>query len=184
MMKKKNNKNKLNIKIPDINIDTSIHPKRRQAIYSLTSIVVVIDIITKLLVSSKLKEDSALTIISNFFSLYYVKNTGAAFSLFQNSLIFLIILSVVILLVLDNYIKKEKNMTKLTEVSLGLIMGGIYGNLVDRIINHSVTDFLSFKIFNYNFPVFNIADICITIGSIILLVSLFIDYRKEKKNER
>ena len=87
-MKKKNNKNKLKIKIPDINIDTSIHPKRRQSIYSITSIVVVIDIITKLLVSSKLKEDSALTIISNFFSLYYVKNTGAAFSLFQNSLIF------------------------------------------------------------------------------------------------
>ena len=168
MMKKKNNKNKLNIKIPDINIDTSIHPKRRQAIYSLTSIVVVIDIITKLLVSSKLKEDSALTIIPHFlFFILFKKILGAAFSLFQNSLIFLIILSVVILLVLDNYIKNEKSMTKLTEVALGLIMGGIYGNLVDRIINHSVTDFLSFKIFNYNFPVFNIADICINIGSII-----------------
>ena len=80
-MKKKNNKNKLKIKIPDINIDTSIHPKRRQSIYSITSIVVVIDIITKLLVSSKLKEDSTLTIIPNFFSLLCKKYGSCFFSI-------------------------------------------------------------------------------------------------------
>ena len=57
-------------------------------------------------------------------------------------------------------------------------MGGIFGNLIDRIIHHAVIDYLSFKIFSYEFPVFNIADICITVGVILLILSMIIERKK------
>lgn len=155
--------------------------KSKQKIYSIASIVIMIDLILKFIVSSKLVENDIIKVIPNFFSIYYLKNTGAAFSILQDSTAFLVILSALILLVLNNYIDKEKDLNKISEISLGMAIGGIFGNMIDRIINHSVTDFISFRIFNYNFPVFNIADIGITVGVFLLLISVLKDCRKEKK---
>ena len=87
--------------------------KSNQKIYSINAIVIMIDIFTKLLVATKLKENDLISIIPNFFSIYYVKNTGAAFSILQDSTIFLVILSALIIIVLDRFIKKEKNMPRL-----------------------------------------------------------------------
>lgn len=154
--------------------------KSKQKIYSIASIVIMIDLILKFIISSKLVENESIKVIPNFFSIYYLKNTGAAFSILQDSTVFLVILSAIILLVLNNYIDKEKDLNKLSEISLGMVIGGIFGNMIDRIINHSVTDFISFRLFNYNFPVFNIADIGITVGVFLLLISILKDYRKEK----
>lgn len=155
--------------------------KSKQKIYSIASIVIMVDLILKFIVSSKLVENDIIKVIPNFFSIYYLKNTGAAFSILQDSTPFLVILSALILLVLNNYIDKEKDLNKISEISLGMVIGGIFGNMIDRIINHSVTDFISFRIFNYNFPVFNIADIGITVGVFLLLISILKDCRKEKK---
>lgn len=154
--------------------------KSKQKIYSIASIVIMVDLILKFIVSSKLVENDIIKVIPNFFSIYYLKNTGAAFSILQDSTPFLVILSALILLVLNNYIDKEKDLNKISEISLGMVIGGIFGNMIDRIINHSVTDFISFRIFNYNFPVFNIADIGITLGVFLLLISVLKDCRKEK----
>lgn len=155
--------------------------KSKQKIYSIASIVIMVDLILKFIVSAKLVENDIIKVIPNFFSIYYLKNTGAAFSILQNSTVFLVILSALILLVLNNYIDKEKDLNRRSEISLGMVIGGIFGNMIDRIINHSVTDFISFRIFNYNFPVFNIADIGITVGVFLLLISVLKDCRKEKK---
>lgn len=155
--------------------------KSKQKIYSIASIVIMVDLILKFIVSSKLVENDIIKVIPNFFSIYYLKNTGAAFSILQDSTPFLVVLSALILLVLNNYIDKEKDLNKISEISLGMVIGGIFGNMIDRIINHSVTDFISFRIFNYNFPVFNIADIGITVGVFLLLISVLKDCRKEKK---
>lgn len=154
--------------------------KSKQKIYSIASIVIMVDLILKFIVSSKLVENDIIKVIPNLFSIYYLKNTGAAFSILQDSTPFLVILSALILLVLNNYIDKEKDLNKISEISLGMVIGGIFGNMIDRIINHSVTDFISFRIFNYNFPVFNIADIGITVGVFLLLISVLKDCRKEK----
>ncbi len=155
--------------------------KSKQKIYSIASIVIMVDLILKFIVSAKLVENDIIKVIPNFFSIYYLKNTGAAFSILQDSTVFLVILSALILLVLNNYIDKEKDLNRISEISLGMVIGGIFGNMIDRIINHSVTDFISFRIFNYNFPVFNIADIGITVGVFLLLISVLKDCRKEKK---
>ena len=61
-------------------------------------------------------------------------------------------------------------------------MGGIFGNLMDRIIYHSVIDYLSFNIFNHNFPIFNLADICITVGVVLLIINELIKIKKDQKS--
>lgn len=153
--------------------------KNRQYIYQITSIVLIIDQIVKLLINNKMALYQQIKIIPKFFTIYYVKNTGAAFSILEDSTILLTIISVIFIVILDRMIKKEKTFTKLSAISLGMIMGGIFGNLIDRIIHHAVIDYLSFQIFKYEFPVFNIADIGITVGVGLLIISMIIERKQD-----
>jgi signal peptidase II len=155
----------------------------REDIYKITSIVLMIDQIIKLIINNTMTLYEQIKIIPNFFTIFYVKNTGAAFSLLENNTTFLIIISVIFIFILDRFIKKEKSFTKFSVLSLGMIMGGIFGNLIDRIIHHGVIDYLAFKIINYEFPVFNIADICITLGVIILIYSMFFEKTPGGEND-
>lgn len=151
---------------------------QKEKIYKISSIILIIDQILKLLINNKMKEYQNITIIPNFFSIFYVKNTGAAFSILENSTSLIIIISVIFLIILDRTIVKEK-LNKTSIISLGMVIGGIYGNLIDRIIHRGVIDYLSFSIFKYHFPIFNLADINITIGIIILIGSTFIEKKRK-----
>lgn len=144
--------------------------KNRQEIYKITSIILILDQLIKIIIINKMNLYQEIIILPNFFSIFFTKNTGAAFSLLENNTSFLVIITIIILFLIDNFIKKETNFNILSIFSLGLVMGGIFGNLTDRIIHHGVIDYLSFKIINFQFPIFNLADICITIGVFLLLV--------------
>ena len=100
----------------------------------------------------------------------------------KDATILLIILSVLFIIFLDKYIRKEeKKFSKIDIISYGMILGGVYGNLIDRIIHRSVTDYLSFNIFGYDFPIFNFADICIVVGAILIMIDII--FLKEKNKE-
>ena len=115
----------------------------------------------------------SITIIKNFFNITLIGNTGAAFSILSSNTILLIIISVVVLNVLYFFFIKGKTLTDFEQVSYGLLVGGIMGNLIDRVLRMQVVDYLDFNIFGYNFPVFNLADIVIVI-SMILIESFYI----------
>ena len=127
--------------------------KNKEKIYSISAIIIM----------------SEITIIPNFSSFYYVENTGAAFSILTNKTLLLVLIAIACLVLLDRYITKLLKISKLEIISYGLVIGGIVGNLIDRLLYESVIDYLSFTIFNYNFPVFNLADIAITCGIFLLL---------------
>lgn len=148
---------------------------QKQRIFEITAVLLMIDQIIKLIIRSKMSLFQEIVVIPNFFSILYVQNTGAAFSFLENSTFLLIIISVVFILLLNNYIKKESSHFNLYEViSYGMIMGGIFGNLIDRLLHHSVIDYLSFTFGSYQFAIFNFADICIVLGVILLIiVSIF-----------
>lgn len=150
--------------------------KNKNKIYIITLVLIIIDKLIKIIIKSNMELYQEIKIIKNFFSIMYLKNTGAAFSILENKTILLILFSVCFILIIGKFIKKESdNFNKIELISLGMILGGVFGNLIDRIIYKGVIDYLSFKIINYNFPVFNLADICITIGAFILIVdSLFL----------
>ncbi len=156
--------------------------KKTQKIFNITAIILIIDQIIKIIIRSNLNEYQEIKIIKNFFSITLLKNTGAAFSILKNSTLLLIIISVLFILLISKYIKKEeKKLTKLDVYSYGIILGGIFGNLLDRIIHKGVIDYLSFRFFSYYFPVFNFADICITVGIALLIISTIINEKKQDK---
>lgn len=142
----------------------------------ISIILLCIDQISKLLVVNLLTKTDSITIIKNFFYLTYINNDGAAFSILVGKRIFLILVAIIVIIMLIHYIKKNNIQNKLEIVSLALIIGGSLGNLMDRVVRGYVIDFLDFKIFNYNFPIFNLADTFIVIGVILLLLK---ELRKE-----
>ncbi|MBR3210772.1 MAG: signal peptidase II [Bacilli bacterium] len=144
--------------------------KNKQKIYGIFSVVLLLDQLIKILVRKNMELYEEIKIIPRFFSIYYVENTGAAFSILKDATIGLIVISVVFIVLINREIKKEEqNLNTLSIFSLGIILGGIFGNLVDRVLYHHVIDYLSFTLGSYSFPVFNLADMGITIGLGLLL---------------
>lgn len=144
----------------------------RDWVYSVACILLIIDQGLKLLIRSKVALLEEIEIIPSFFSIYHIENKGAAFSIFSGATIVLIILSILVLAFLHYYVLTEEKMTKWRIFALGIIIGGILGNLIDRILYGAVVDYLSFDIFGYGFPIFNIADIGITIGFVLLAINI------------
>ena len=147
-------------------------------IYYVTCLVLLLDQIVKIIVNNCMSLYDEIKLIPNFFSIYYVKNTGAAFSILEDNTTFLIILTIIFILIVHRYIKNEKDMTKLSSISFGLLLGGMFGNLIDRILHAGVIDYLSFEFFGYGFPVFNIADIGITVGVFLMLIEMLLEKKR------
>ena len=151
--------------------------KKKVYIYSL--ILFIIDFIVKRLITHFIKLNTSIKIIKNFFYLTYVRNTGAAFSLFSNQKILLLLITVIVLFYINNYLTKNK-LKNYEEIAFSLITGGILGNLFDRIVYSYVIDYFDFRLFSYNFAIFNLADSFIVIGVFILIIFSFIYERKSK----
>lgn len=137
----------------------------------LTILVILVDFFSKYMVSKLMTVNETIDLIDNFFRITYVKNTGAAFSIFSNNTILVVIISVVIIGFLLFYIYKNKGNNKLENVSYAFILGGAIGNLIDRLVYGYVIDFLDFEILSYDAPIFNLADTFIVIGVILFLIN-------------
>lgn len=156
--------------------------KNKKYIYMVGLFYLLLDQVIKFIVTKNMALMEEISIIPKFFSIYYLKNNGAAFSIMGNKTIFLIVVAIICLIVLKYYIKSLKHVNLLSIISLGMMMGGIVGNLFDRVFYQAVVDYLAFTFGKYNFPVFNLADIGITIGAVLLLISLIKEELAIKKN--
>lgn len=151
----------------------------KKRVIVISTILFVIDLLSKIIVMNTLNLNQEITIIKNFFNITYVTNDGAAFSLLSGNTIIFILIGLLVIYYIFKHLINEK-ISKLQLVSYSLLLGGIIGNLFDRIIYHKVIDFLSFKIFNYQFPIFNLADTFITIGTILIIINII---KGETNNE-
>ena len=129
--------------------------------FLIAGIVVVIDQVTKAIATTHLRCETSLTLIGKICSLTLVNNTGAAFGLFKNQTVVFILISAIAIIFIGFYLIKRKVGYYLP---MALILGGAVGNLIDRLRFGHVIDFIDFHFW----PVFNVADSCITIGAIIL----------------
>lgn len=140
----------------------------------LALVVVLLDQLTKLWVrTSFVYGGEPQVVIPGFFNLVYVRNEGAAWGMFGGKMPLLILLSIVVLILLAIYHRKVLNPTLDHRVAFGLMVGGICGNLIDRIRVGWVTDFLDFYIGSYHWPSFNIADSAICIAVSLYMLSSF-----------
>lgn len=135
-----------------------------------TLLFLVLDIVSKVLVSKYIILEKSIKIINDFFYITYVRNTGAAWSMFSSKSILVLLVSSFIILGIILYIYNNRPKNKLEKVAYSMILGGAIGNFVDRIIYGYVIDFIDFKIFGYDYPIFNLADSFIVIGVILLVI--------------
>lgn len=154
--------------------------RKKLCIFSL--IIIVIDQLIKYLISNNIILNSEIKIIDKFFYITHVHNNGAAFSMFSGNIIFLIIMTLLALIVIYLFFIKNKKLSNFEILLTSLLIGGIIGNFIDRIIFNYVIDYLEFIIFDYYFPIFNFADICIVLSVIgIVILSVKEDLCKNLK---
>ena len=143
------------------------------------SLVIIIDQCTKYMVRINFEQGETLPIISDILHLTYVRNLGAAFSMFENIKVVTIIIPLFILLIAITALFFFYNrISRFSRVSISLIIAGGMSNLIDRIILGYVTDMIDFRIF----PVFNIADISVCVGCVLLIVGMFLPKKLDKDN--
>jgi len=145
----------------------------------ISGLIVFADQVTKDIIRTKLAYGeiwSPWNWLTPYARIVHWFNTGVAFGLFQDKGMFFTILAVVIAIAILFYYPRLTEREWLLRIALAMQFGGAVGNLIDRLVVGHVTDFISVG----NFPVFNIADACITVGVGIMILSLWLDDKNEK----
>ena len=140
---------------------------------------VIIDFITKHIAVSKLKMSGigSVDLIPDVLSFTYHENRGAAFGMLANSRWVFMITSTLAIAAIAVYLLFFKEQSNLRICSLSLIAGGGIGNMIDRLTLGYVVDFIYFE--PIDFPIFNFADICVTVGAALLILQVIFFDRKE-----
>ena len=174
--------------------------KRYYLISGIIILIVVIDQISKYLVKSFIRLNDSYDILGSFFKLTYIENYGMAFGIQLGNRFLFTVLSILAVFIIIYYLIQSLKEQLLMSIALSLILGGAIGNLIDRIWNGRVVDFLDFEFFNINiprfellsldfsgyqldrWPIFNIADSAVTCGMIMITIIVFImkDQRKQE----
>ena len=143
-------------------------------------ILIFIDQLVKFLITNNTTLNTEVVIIPKFFYLTNVLNTGGAFSILSGNTIILAIIGLIVLFFLIKYLNNRK-LSFFTNIAYGILLGGIISNIIDRICLNGVRDYIGIKIFSYNYPIFNIADMGIVIGAILIVL---FEYRGEIHGNR
>lgn len=135
--------------------------------------VILIDQIIKMIISNTISYLGTFEVIPGFFNITNVHNEGAAWSMFSGKQFILIIVGVLAVAGIYLFLIKNKKLNMFEITCYSLLIGGIIGNLIDRVIFNYVIDYLEFIFGNYHYPVFNFADMCIVVSIIALIISSF-----------
>ena len=121
--------------------------------------------------------------VSSFFNIVMVWNRGASFGLFSGHSLWvpLILCAVAVVISVALAIWMHKARSRWLETSLGMVIGGALGNAIDRVMYSAVADFLDFHIYDYHWPAFNVADIAISVGVVMLLFDGLIEKRRNNR---
>ena len=143
--------------------------------------VLALDMITKAIVASGMALGSSIAILPGVFEITYILNDGAAWGILSGKQTLLQVLTAVLMIVVIVYaVMKRKDLRRIEMISLAMIVGGGLGNFISRVISGSVVDFFNIHII----PVFNVADIGITVGCALLIISVFLSGKKGEDEQQ
>lgn len=143
-------------------------------------LLVVLDQFTKYLASSYLKGNEPIDIIKGVFSLEYLENTGIAFGMFKDKFAFFVVLTILVLIVIGFFYVKMPDTKRYRPLQFCMIfiVAGAIGNMIDRIIHNYVIDFFYFNLID--FPIFNVADIYVSVTVFVLFLLILLYYKDEE----
>ena len=146
--------------------------------YLFAVLLIAIDQITKWNIVQNFELYQEKIIVPGIFSLFYIQNEGAAWGIFQGKMVFFYLVTFIVVGYLIYMFQQEKNKTKLVGISFALILSGAIGNFIDRLLNGYVVDM--FRLDFINFPIFNVADVCLTVGVALMLIHVLFFEKEEK----
>lgn len=144
--------------------------------FLMIAAIFVVDRVSKIWVSEQLELYVVHEIIPDFFSLTYCTNTGAAWGMFSGGRWFFVVFTIAVLAVLVFVLFKTKEITQ--KIAYSFLIGGAIGNLYDRIMTGKVVDFFDFSAIGFS-AIFNVADIFVVVGTILMAIGLIREARKE-----
>lgn len=162
-------------------------PSKRVLALTIVAVVLVCDMLTKLWIIQNFSLYESVPVLGEWVRLTYTHNRGAAFGIHvgEHSRLFFLVLSLVALVVLGLLYRGTAATDRLRIGALSLVAGGAVGNIVDRIrYERGVVDFLDVGIGSHRWPVFNVADMAVSTGAILLLVSFYAEGRQEAAGEK
>jgi signal peptidase II len=149
----------------------------------LSGVIIILDQITKIWVQGSISMYESIPVIPGFFDLVHVLNKGAAFGFLNRADIhwqtyFFIGVSALAVVLIFHRVRTVDRRDPFMFTGLGCILGGALGNMIDRIRIGQVIDFLDFHVAGHHWPAFNVADMAISVGALLLLISFY----QRKKN--
>jgi len=154
--------------------------KSNLKLLSWSVIIVLLDQITKILISTSIVYGDSVSILGNILRFTYIKNPGMAFGIQVGNRVFFTAFALIASIVILVYLFRLKPENFLPRFALASILGGAIGNLIDRLAYKEVIDFIDIRIIRW--PVFNIADVAVTLGMILLIAYVIFD-NKELESE-
>ncbi|WAH35515.1 signal peptidase II [Alicyclobacillus dauci] len=152
-------------------------------LYIIALLVYLLDQLVKWLVRANVPEGQTVTVIPNVLNIFHIQNVGGAFSIFPNQT-WLFVLVALVVTVAVIVVERRFRPTLMMQFGLGFLLGGAVGNMTDRIITHSVTDFVSIIIGQYHFAIFNLADVAVDVGVLLLLINSFRSTKDTETNTK
>lgn len=151
--------------------------------YGIALIIIFFDQWTKYVIVQKMDLYESIEVIHNFFYITSHRNTGAAWGILQDQMVFFYVITIVVVVGIIYYLEKLAKGRQLFTIALSLILGGAIGNFVDRLFRKEVVDFLDVKIFTYDFPIFNVADSALSIGVMFIIIVTIMEEKKAKRKK-
>jgi len=152
-------------------------------LFLITALVIILDQLTKQLITRTMEIGDSNPIINNFLYITYHRNSGAAFGILQGQmLLFYVVTTVAVIGILIWLIRLDLKENRILAIALALILGGALGNFIDRVMYQAVIDFIQTIWWGYNFPIFNLADSALVCGVILMLIDILILDRNRGKD--
>jgi signal peptidase II len=155
-----------------------VRPSRILLVVGVAVVVFVLDRVTKAWVSENIPLGTARPVVGDYVRIVHAQNTGAAFGLLPERTTLLSVLSVVAVLAIVYYYRQIASNSALVSATLGMQLGGAFGNLLDRITKGYVVDFVDVGVGDIRFWAFNVADSSIVVGIILVTAALWYEERR------
>lgn len=142
--------------------------------YVMAILLIIVDQLSKWWIVQNFALHEEMVLIPGLFSLFYIQNTGAAWGIFAGKMWFFYIITIVVVGYLIYTFHQYKGNSKVMKWGFSFILAGAIGNFIDRLLNGFVVDM--FRLDFINFPIFNVADVCLTVGvALVIIYVLFLE---------
>lgn len=149
--------------------------------YLIAFFVILFDQWTKWLVVKNMELYERITLIDNFLYFTSFRNKGAAWGILQDQMVFFYVITIIVIVGIVYYLHKYVKDHLFQGIAIAFVLGGAIGNFIDRLIRKEVVDFIDVMIFNYDYPIFNLADSFLVIGVILIFIATIIEEGKGRK---